>query len=126
MTEQPTKSMDIWQAYAAAQDEYQRCMDMLGDVPGTTLEQRLTHYIGSYMALQIAASPGVRAAVIEALKPFIRTGWMTSDTEHTNRTVIAHMHPEKEREIVLSSDDFYRAAKAYAALSQAPVTDGEK
>jgi hypothetical protein len=35
--------------------EYQRCMDMLGDVPGPTLEDRLTRYIGCYMALQIKA-----------------------------------------------------------------------
>lgn len=33
----------------------ERCMDMLADVPGATLEDRLTHYIGSFMALQIQA-----------------------------------------------------------------------
>jgi hypothetical protein len=37
----------------------QRCMDMLGDVPGATLEERLTHYIGSYMALQIKVTDDV-------------------------------------------------------------------
>ena len=37
---------------SAAVETLQRCMDMLGDVPGATLEDRLTHYIGSYMALQ--------------------------------------------------------------------------
>lgn len=36
--------------------EIERCMDMLGDVPGGTLEERLTHYIGSYMALQVCRS----------------------------------------------------------------------
>jgi DNA-directed RNA polymerase beta' subunit len=32
-------------------EQYMRCMDMLGDVPGTTLEDRLTNYIGHYMAV---------------------------------------------------------------------------
>jgi hypothetical protein len=40
---------------SAESAEYQRCMDMLGDVPGPTLEDRLTRYIGCYMALQIKA-----------------------------------------------------------------------
>lgn len=47
-----------------------------------------------------------------ALKPFAQTGWMTSDTEHTARTVVAHMHPESQYEIILSSEDFRRAARA--------------
>lgn len=33
-----------------------RCYDMLADVPGKNLEEKLTRYIGSYMALQIEAS----------------------------------------------------------------------
>ncbi len=32
---------------------HQRCLDMLGDVPGKDLEAKLTHYIGSFMAQQI-------------------------------------------------------------------------
>lgn len=42
-------------------DEYQRCLDMLADVPGATLEDRLTHYIGCYMALQIASGTAPQA-----------------------------------------------------------------
>jgi hypothetical protein len=44
--------------------EYQRCMDMLGDVPGPTLEDRLTRYIGCYMALQIKAGAQPQTAPI--------------------------------------------------------------
>jgi hypothetical protein len=36
----------------------ERCMDMLADVPGATLEERLTHYIGSFMAMQARAFRG--------------------------------------------------------------------
>jgi hypothetical protein len=36
-----------------AADELQRAMDMLGDVPGTSLSERLQNYIGHYMALQL-------------------------------------------------------------------------
>jgi hypothetical protein len=48
----------------------------------------------------------------KALEPFAQTGWLTGDTEHTARTVVAHMHPEREREIILSSEDFRRAKAA--------------
>ena len=57
-------------------------------------------------------------AMREALEPFAQTGWMTSDTEHTARTIVVHMHPESEREIILSSDDFRRAAAALASLKE--------
>jgi hypothetical protein len=36
-----------------ASDELQRAMDMLGDVPGATLTERLQNYVGHYMALQL-------------------------------------------------------------------------
>ena len=53
-------------------------------------------------------------ALETALKPFAQTGWMTGEIEHTARTIVAHMHPEREREIILSSDDFKRASVALA------------
>lgn len=53
------------------------------------------------------------ASLRTALKPFAQTGWMTNDTEHTARTIVAHMHPESRYEIILSSDDFRRANTAY-------------
>lgn len=78
----------------------------------------------------VAVEPGTMLALIDALKvakealePFSSVGWMTSDTEHTGRTIVAHMHPESEREIILSSDDFYRAKFALAALSSLPAPD---
>lgn len=42
-----------------AADELQRAMDMLGDVPGQSLTERLQTYIGHYMALQLKAAPPV-------------------------------------------------------------------
>lgn len=54
------------------------------------------------------------AKLREALKPFAQTGWMTHDTTLTNRTVIAHIHPESRYEIFLGSEDFYAAARALA------------
>jgi hypothetical protein len=51
---------------SAVSAEYQRCMDMLGDVPGPTLEDRLTRYIGCYMALQIKAGAQPQASVESA------------------------------------------------------------
>jgi len=33
------------------------CMDMLGDVPGDTLDQRLERYISEYMAFQLRSQP---------------------------------------------------------------------
>ena len=92
--------------------------------------ERLALYAALATLPSEAAQEGVRET-LEALKPFTLTGWMSSDTEHTARTVVAHMHPEREREIILSSEDFRRAAKVYAALSaqsplQAqPVTRGD-
>jgi hypothetical protein len=50
----PGRSADRYALqFRAAADELQRAMDMLGDVPGVTLTERLQHYIGSYMALQL-------------------------------------------------------------------------
>lgn len=60
--------MTGWEAkpvYGAAQppaapvetEEYQRCMDMLGDVPGDTLEDRLDHLIGAHLDLLGRAAP---------------------------------------------------------------------
>lgn len=50
-----------------AADELQRAMDMLGDVPGQTLTERLQNYIGCYMALQLkgAEADKMRAAIVE-------------------------------------------------------------
>jgi hypothetical protein len=59
------------QQSSAASAEYQRCMDMLGDVPGPTLEDRLTRYIGCYMALQIKAGAQPQASV-ESAEPVCR------------------------------------------------------
>lgn len=56
--------------------------------------------------------------LLAALKPFAQTGWMTHDTSHTGRTVIAHMHPESDHEIILSSDDFHNAAKALKSTDE--------
>lgn len=42
----------------------QRCMDMLADVPGATLEDKLTKYIGEYMALQIRAQARVTPSTV--------------------------------------------------------------
>jgi hypothetical protein len=56
---------------SAVSAEYQRCMDMLGDVPGPTLEDRLTRYIGCYMALQIKAGAQPQASV-ESAEPVCR------------------------------------------------------
>lgn len=39
-----------------AADEFQRAMNMLGDVPGISLTERLQNYIGCYMALQLKAA----------------------------------------------------------------------
>jgi hypothetical protein len=56
----------------------------------------------------------------KALEPFAQTGWLTGDTEHTARTVVAHMHPEREREIILSSEDFRRAKAALTEMDSKP------
>ena len=66
-----------------------------------------------FIAAKIESDAKVIAALREALKPFTLIGWMTSDTEHTGRTIVAHMHPESNHEIILSSDDFRRAKAAY-------------
>lgn len=60
-----------------------------------------------------------------ALKPFAQTGWLTADTEHTARTVVAHMHPEHQYEIILSSDDFRRAREVADELRRMGAKDGE-
>lgn len=89
----------------------------------TTLIERLNED-GAALALEAAsefarlqASVATRdtqiASLREALKPFIQIGWMTHDTEHTARTIVAHMHPESRHEIILSSEDFRRAKTAY-------------
>jgi hypothetical protein len=51
-------------------------------------------------------------AMRAALEPFAHTGWMTLDTEHTERTIIAHVHGDSLYELKLSSADFYRAKEA--------------
>jgi hypothetical protein len=73
--------------------------------------------------LAVALSEGAEAFDLReeakaALAPFAHTGWMTPDTTFTARTVIAHMHPERERELHLSSDDFLRAAAVHNRLAK--------
>jgi hypothetical protein len=48
-----------------AAEELQRAMDMLGDVPGPSLTERLQTYVGHYVALQLsaAASDKMREAI---------------------------------------------------------------
>lgn len=66
---------------------------------------------------KLLADTGRRVGELEGvLLPFAKTGWMTSDIEHTDRTVVAHMHPEREYEIILSSENFKRARDLLAAL----------
>jgi hypothetical protein len=55
----------------------------------------------------------------KALEPFAQTGWMPSAAEHDGLTVIAYVHADSRRELVLSSEDFFRAA---AALPKDPST----
>lgn len=55
-TGQPKEDFFWWDAADAItslEAQLARSTDMLGDVPGATLEDKLTHYIGCYMALQI-------------------------------------------------------------------------
>jgi hypothetical protein len=56
-----------------AADELQRAMDILGDVPGTLLTERLQNYVGSYMALQLKASDAdkVRALLERAREEMV-------------------------------------------------------
>lgn len=53
-------------------DVIARCLDMLSDVPGETLEDRITHLYGSYMALQIQVKETAAQPLREALRQ-IRT-----------------------------------------------------
>lgn len=50
-----------------AADQLQRAMDMLGDVPGASLTERLQTYIGNFMALQLklAEADKIRASIDE-------------------------------------------------------------
>ena len=86
------------------------------------LADRLRAKVGDHYALNVAENQtkdeAMREVIVakariqeleEALRPFAYTGWMKHEIEHTDRTIIAHMHPEREYEIVLSSEDFKRA-----------------
>jgi hypothetical protein len=75
------------------------------------LEQKLRQTTGEL----VQANDRIEA-LEAALEPFAQTGWMTGEIEHTARTIVAHMHPEREREIILSSDDFKRARDLLALL----------
>lgn len=101
------------QAAKAAGGEYQRCMDMLGDVPGATLEDRLMHYIGCYMAMQVSASADVRAATVEEC--------VTLSTELTLKWGRATGTDYEQG----AQDHGYRLIHAIRALSQSPAANGE-
>jgi hypothetical protein len=112
----------------AAGDEYQRCMDMLGDVPGITLEQRLTHYIGCYMALQIevgSASPSAdaRAAAIEAvsnpLRDALMKGFLTTSTNGSSHEITIEF--DRLENMQEARKELYHAIRHRPALSQAPA-----
>ncbi len=90
----------------------QRCMDMLADVPGATLEDKLTKYIGEYMALQLRASPAV-------LEP-TPAAWRNPNTS-INPVVLAHQKEDMLPEIAACySIPLYAASKTSAVLE--PVT----
>src|SRR4051812_2601915 len=50
---QPTITDEMHTALAEMHDSMARAREMLADVPGNSLDEALTNYIGSYMALQV-------------------------------------------------------------------------